>query len=331
MTQVFVELDHERPERLAPLHGEAVLFSSKAYDKTTGNEDAALFCELPGPVTVLAVADGVGGLPAGAEAAATAVGAVRRAIERAADRVADRAVHRGDYRSEGDTLRSAIFDAFEDANAKLLEKGVGAATTLVVVEVRDGLARAYHAGDSGALLVGQRGRVRFETIPHSPVGYGVAAGMLEPSQTHHHEERHLLSNCVGSRDMRVEVGAPVRMSARDTLLLATDGVLENVERRVLIDQIRSGPLIQAATDLQARLRLTMAGVDPKLPAHPDDATALLFRSAPDRIRGPVGIRLRAEPRERAARERTPREDGARESARESGRDGARDGARRGRR
>jgi serine/threonine protein phosphatase PrpC len=210
---------------------------------------------------------------------------------RAADRVADR----DSQREESDTLRSAIFDAFEDANAKLLEQGIGAGTTLVVVEVRDGTARAYHAGDSGALLVGQRGRVRFETIPHSPVGYGVAAGMLEPSETHHHDERHLLSNCVGSRDMRVEVGAPVPMAARDTLLLATDGVLENIERRNLIDQIRSGSLLQAATDLQARLRLTMAGVDPKLPAHPDDATALLFRTCADRLRGPVEIRLQADP------------------------------------
>jgi len=289
MTQVFLELDHERPERLSPERGEAVFFSSKAYDKTTSNEDAALFCELPGAVTVLAVADGVGGLPAGGEAAATAIGAVRRAVERAVERAADRVADR----EESDTLRSAIFDAFEDANAKLLGQGVGAATTLVVVEVRDGTARAYHAGDSGALLVGQRGRVRFETIPHSPVGYGVAAGMLEPSETHHHDERHLLSNCVGSRDMRVEVGAPVAMAARDTLLLATDGVLENIERKDLIAQIRSGPLLQVATDLQARLRLTMAGVDPKLPAHPDDATALLFRTCADRHRGPVGIRLQS--------------------------------------
>lgn len=308
MTQVFLELDHERPERLSPERGEAVLFSSKAYDKTTGNEDAALFCELPGAVTVLAVADGVGGLPAGAEAAATAIGAVRRAVERLverSDRVADRGperpADREADREAGSTLRSAIFDAFEDANARLLEQGVGAATTLVVVEVRRDTARAYHAGDSGALLVGQRGRVRFETIPHSPVGYGVAAGMLEPSETHHHDERHLLSNCVGSREMRVEIGAPVLMATRDTLLLATDGVLENIERRDLIDQIRIGPLLQAATNLQARLRLTMAGVDPKLPAHPDDATALLFRTAPERARGPVEIRLRAPAAERGAR------------------------------
>lgn len=268
MTQVFRELDHERPERLAPASGEAVLFSTKALDKTTGNEDAALFGELAGGVRVLAVADGMGGQPAGAEAAATAIEAVRRAVERASER------------AERDSLRSAIFDAFEDANARLLDQGVGAGTTLVVVEVRDGAARAYHAGDSGALLVGQRGRVRLQTIPHSPVGYGVAAGMLEPDDTHHHDERHLLSNCVGSRDMRVEIGAPVRMAARDTLLLATDGVLENIERRELIEQIRSGPLLRAATELQARLRRTMAGEDPRLPAHPDDATALLFRLQP---------------------------------------------------
>ncbi|MEZ4332477.1 MAG: protein phosphatase 2C domain-containing protein [Myxococcota bacterium] len=278
MTQVFLELDHEHPERLAPTSGEAVLFSTKALDKSTPNEDAALFGELAGGVRLLAVADGIGGQPAGAEAAATAVAAVRRAVERSGER------------PDRDRLRSAIFDAFEDANERLLDQGVGAGTTLVVVEVRDGAARAYHAGDSGALLVGQRGRVRLQTIPHSPVGYGVAAGMLEPDDTHHHDERHLLSNCVGSRDMRVEIGAPVRMAARDTLLLATDGVLENIERRDLIDQIRSGPLLRAATSLQARLRRTMAGGDPKLPAHPDDATALLFRLVADRARprGPKG-------------------------------------------
>ena len=56
MTQVFLELDHERPARLSPERGEAVFFSSKAYDKSTGNEDAALFCELPGAVTVLEAA-----------------------------------------------------------------------------------------------------------------------------------------------------------------------------------------------------------------------------------------------------------------------------------
>ena len=75
------------------------------------------------------------------------------------------------------------------------------------LEVR--LARA-----DGSMLVGHlvehRGRIGFETMHHSPVGYGVAAGVLEHDDVHHHEERHLLLNCVGSREMRVEIGALIR-------------------------------------------------------------------------------------------------------------------------
>jgi serine/threonine protein phosphatase PrpC len=304
MTQVFLELDHERPERLSPERGEAVLFSSKAYDKTTGNEDAALFCELPGAVTVLAVADGVGGLPAGAEAAATAIGAVRRAVERTverSDRVADRSVDREPIARPGARCARPSSTPSRTPTRGCSSRASARRRPSSSSRSAETSRAPITPATPGRCSSASAGRVRFETIPHSPVGYGVAAGMLEPSQTHHHDERHLLSNCVGSREMRVEIGAPVTMAARDTLLLATDGVLENIERRNLIDQIRIGSLLQAATDLQARLRLTMAGVDPKLPAHPDDATALLFRTAADRLRGPVGIRLKASSGERGAR------------------------------
>ena len=46
--------------------GEAVVFSRPAPDKTSGNEDAAAVFELQGGAVVLAVADGLGGGPAGA-------------------------------------------------------------------------------------------------------------------------------------------------------------------------------------------------------------------------------------------------------------------------
>ena len=52
--------------------GEAVVFSRPAPDKTSGNEDAAAVFELQGGAVVLAVADGLGGGPAGAQAASIA-------------------------------------------------------------------------------------------------------------------------------------------------------------------------------------------------------------------------------------------------------------------
>jgi serine/threonine protein phosphatase PrpC len=260
--QIFLGADLARASRIEVRSGVAVVFSWPAPGKITGNEDAAGFWELEEDTCVLAVADGLGGCPGGAEAAAVSIRSIRDAI-------------RG--QDNTDSLRTGILDGFEEANRSVLAQGIGAGTTLVVCEVRMGVVRAYHAGDSGALLVGQRGRIRCETIHHSPVGYGVASGLLDPADIHHHEERHLLSNCVGSRQMRVEVGAPARMAARDTLLLATDGVLDNVRKQELIDTIRIGPLLRAACRLGERVTSAMAGEDAELPAHPDDATALLFR------------------------------------------------------
>lgn len=242
---------------------EAVLFSVPAEDDGSINEDAAGVWPLPGGGFVAAVADGMGGGPAGEDASATALGAVDRAVERAG--------------ATADALRAALVDAFEQANAALLEQGIGAGTTLVVVAVVDGQARAFHAGDSGALLVGQRGRVKLETVHHSPAGYAVASGLMERDALHTYAERHVLSNCVGSPDMRIEIGPPVPMAARDTLLLASDGVLDNVRHDALVEAMRKGPLGAAAIRIRDDARAAMRGEDPELPARPDDTTAVLLR------------------------------------------------------
>lgn len=261
-SEIFTNCNLDAPFELGFNHGSAVFFSRPASDKTSGNEDAAGAWELDATTHVLALADGMGGCPGGADAAATAIEALARSIGQL---------------ETNHSLRSAIVDAFEDANARLLAQGIGSGTTLVVVEVCGELARAYHAGDSAAILIGQRGRTRFETISHSPVGYAVASGLLEQDEMHHHDERHLLFNCIGMREMRVEIGPPTRMAVRDTLLLGSDGVLDNIQRSDLIDLIRVGPLLAAAGRLQACVAATMNGADPVLPAHPDDASTLLFR------------------------------------------------------
>ena len=262
--RIFTGADQARPSSIETRSGLALFFSRAAPGKTSGNEDGIGFWELAEGICVLAVADGLGGYAGGAEAASTALQAVGDAIR---------------AQTGLEPLRSAILDGFEEANRAVLAQGIGSGTTLVVTEVCRGVVRNYHAGDSGALLVGQRGKIRCETIPHSPVGYGIASGLLDPSEGHHHEERHLLSNCIGSREMRVEIGPPAQMATRDSLLLATDGVLDNIRKQELIDTIRIGTPLDAATRLLDRVAVAMNGEDPELPAHPDDATALLFRRA----------------------------------------------------
>ncbi len=241
---------------------EVCAFSRASPDHADRNEDAAGVWLRDRGDAVLAVADGLGGLPRGADAAGAAIEALGGELART---------------QSGDGVRPAILDGFERANDTLLSEIPGAGTTLVAAELSEGRVRTYNVGDSAALVVGQRGRVKVETIAHSPVGYGVAAGMIDPDSAMEHEDRHYLSNHLGDRGMHVEVGTARPFSPRDTLLLATDGLLDNVAWSEMIDVVRCGPLEEAARALVELCTTRMAGRDPAVTGKPDDVTFLLLR------------------------------------------------------
>ncbi len=261
MRQILLARDDHRPQALSGETVDFAFFSQASAGTAARNEDGAAIWELKSGQVLVAVADGMGGHPGGGDAAATAIEALDREVTAARAR----------------PLRGAIMDAFERANRGLLEQGRGSGTTLVVVEIDAGTVRSYHAGDSRALLVGSRGRVKLETLEHSPTGYAVASGWLDRDDSLVHDDRSYLSNCVGASDMRIDVGPSIRMAPRDTLLVASDGVLDNIRHQTVIDSIRSGSLLDAAESLRMQARSAMSGDDPDLPAHPDDATAVLVR------------------------------------------------------
>jgi serine/threonine protein phosphatase PrpC len=152
------------------------------------------------------------------------------------------------------------------------------------VEIEDGRLRSYHVGDSEILLVGQRGKLKLATLSHAPVAYAVEAGLLEARDALHHEDRHLISNAVGSADMRIEVGPSTSLGSRDTLLLASDGLVDNLHREEIVALVRSGSLADAGRLLAARARERMEGGKPGTPCKPDDLTFLLFRRTGHRTR-----------------------------------------------
>ena len=83
--------------------------------------------------------------------------------------------------------------------------------------------------------------------------------------------------------MRVDIGAPVKLNPRDTVMVASDGLTDNVHFDEIIDCIRKGPLTDAvdrAVDLAAhRMHAEQNG----LPSKPDDLSLILFRKlAPGR-------------------------------------------------
>ncbi len=132
-------------------------------------------------------------------------------------------------------------------------------------------------GDSGILITGGRGKVKLQTMSHSPVGYGVEAGLIDDSQALHHEDRHIVSNVIGAEDMRIDIGTPRKFCARDTVLIASDGVFDNFYLHELVECIRKGPLAETATALRDALRQRMVGDLKGLPSKPDDTTFIIFR------------------------------------------------------
>jgi serine/threonine protein phosphatase PrpC len=245
--------------------GEVAVFSARNPSRETPNEDTAGVIAMAEDCAVLAVADGLGGAPAGQQASAVAVTCLVEAVRHAM--------------REGHGARAAILNGFEAANEKVLGLGVGAATTLTVAEVSGRAVRAYHVGDSLVLVTGQRGKAKLQTIPHSPVGYGVESGLLDERDAMHHDERHVISNAIGSSDMRIDVGLPVELARRDTLLLASDGLTDNLHTEEIVAAVRTGPLGRTTRRLAEQALRRMEGGVQDEPSKPDDLTFVIFRLA----------------------------------------------------
>lgn len=261
--QLFLgEAEHARADVSFAL-GDVCVRSLRSPDKESHNEDSAAVIELRDESLVLAVADGVGGSPGGREASNAAVETLARTL-RALPADAQ--------------LRPAILDAVEEANRTVLGWARGSATTLAVAQLEGSRLRSYHVGDSELLAVGQRGRIKHRVVPHSPTGFAVEAGLLDADEAVQHEERHVLFNVIGAANMRVEVGPALDLAARDTVLLATDGLFDNLFVDEIVEAVRSGPLPAAADRLVERARARMQGSGkPDQPCKPDDLTIVLFR------------------------------------------------------
>jgi serine/threonine protein phosphatase PrpC len=212
---------------------------------------------------VLAVADGVGGSRGGGQASSLAVKSLCDAIDNAVN--------------EERELRWGILNGFETANRSIIDMAIGAATTLAAVEVDGNCIRPYHVGDSTIIVVGQRGKIKTKTVDHSPVGYAVEGGFLDANAAMNHEDRHLVSNFIGSADMHIEIGSVVKLAKHDTVLLASDGLSDNLSTDEIVELIRKGPLDASLAALSQRATKRMLHPNGGSPSKPDDLTFVLFR------------------------------------------------------
>jgi serine/threonine protein phosphatase PrpC len=261
--RTYLDADMLEPDVFELAGGSAAVFSSRRPEKTTANEDAAAVISTGEDSAVLVVADGCGGMACGEQAARIALECLTASITAAIG-------------TEGPGLRAGILDGVEAANRQILDLKNGAGATLAVVQLENGEARPYHVGDAQILMVGGRGRMKLLTTAHSPVGYAVAAEMLEEHEAMDHDDRHLVSNYLGSEGMHVEMGSSRKVSTRDGLLVASDGVLDNLKLDEIVGILKSGTAPMAAAKIAALASQRMREPQDGQPHKPDDLTLIVF-------------------------------------------------------
>lgn len=215
-------------------HSGADVFGITSRGGREENEDAFIVLELAG-AHLLAVADGLGGCPAGEVASRIAVETVGEEVRR------NYSPETGDGSLPG-LLKGAFIAADEAIRAEAVGERAGMATTLVAALVRGDLAVIAHTGDSRAYVLD--GGIRFRTRDHSPVQRMVDSGVLDERRARHHPLSNIVEHALGI-DMKVDLET-VRIGKGETLLLSTDGLHDYVEEEVFVRCVRRRGAEEAA-------------------------------------------------------------------------------------
>lgn len=239
--------------RLVELAGSRASILSRPAEEEGTNEDALLVQETPRGV-FLGVADGVGGMPHGERASRLALEAFSRSV-----------AHE-DWPVRG----------MDAAQASVRRLG-GACTTVVAAEVVRDRVRFVHCGDAAGMVIGARGHLRLETVPHSPTGFAIAGGLMDEDEARASESRHLVNNLLGTRPLRYEITGPTKLMKRDTVLLASDGLFDNLSFGEIVERVRLRPIERAMKALTELCRERMESGDEG--TKPDDLTIVLWRRA----------------------------------------------------
>lgn len=189
------------------------------------NEDTC-YASVPGAHdrgTLLAIADGVGGMPGGRETSLCAVEALAKT-------------------SFADEPQNAMREAFVAAGAAVRWARAsstwlsGASTTLVAAFLRDGHACIANLGDSRAYLV-RNDQVTLVTHDRSYVRALFDAGELSVEAVGTHRLRNVITRVVGDNN-----GVPdifeVGLDPGDVLILCSDGLWAGLSERGLADLVR---------------------------------------------------------------------------------------------
>jgi protein phosphatase len=205
---------------------------------------------MDGETYLLAVADGVGGGPAGKLASEQTLLVLKQFLstQPLTDPVA--ALHEGIQQANDAVLKLASED----------EARTGMASTLVTALVQDGHVWLANVGDSRAYLI-KDGAAQRLTRDHSWVAEEVEAGRMTDEQAASDPRRNLITRAIGTEaGLEPDLYEPFALEDAEILLLCSDG-LYGLVSDAEIAAICVGKSLEEAADVMVALANERGGPD----------------------------------------------------------------------
>jgi len=169
------------------------------------------------------VSDGMGGMASGETASAMVAECVSQLLRKRLGKA------RGENAVK-DAVRRTLIEVSEKIKKEGMENPVnyGMGATAVIAVVKEGALTIGHVGDSRAYLL--RGpRLELLTRDHSKAQELINEGKLDPAFVRGHPGRFQLTQCMGMGGVPEPGLLTVKLTERDRVLLATDGVSDMLE------------------------------------------------------------------------------------------------------
>ncbi|MBP9721525.1 MAG: protein phosphatase 2C domain-containing protein [Gammaproteobacteria bacterium] len=244
---VVVETSMNSLESVSIGNYEIIYYTQKLESKNI-NEDGLLVMPISHGV-VLAVADGVGG----SEESYRAVKCVLNNLSDFYTKLSDKSIN-------ALLLVQETKYKLQEINSKILNLSNTPQTTLSLAVMISKKIYIFQVGDSGILLAGLKGKLKFLTPFQSEVGELVQQGKITPELALSHPRLNIVNNVLGYDKNKFYVssflpheisstGTGGKFAKYDTMLLATDGLFDNYTPKELVKVIRKGQMSDIANYL----------------------------------------------------------------------------------
>lgn len=211
-----------------------------------GNEDACevrWFSHPSGTILLLAVADGLGGHPAGEVASSLAVRTLGDIVCNRLPQIRE---------PDGESLETLMELAFRETNRRVIaisrqeERWEGMGTTLVAALITgQDLCIIGNIGDSRAYRIGET--LERLTRDHSQVQELVDQGFLSQTEAERHPQRNIVTRIIGRAGDQADISSCSLGNSR--ILLCSDGLMDGLTEQEIFAVAAGGSIPDVCTEL----------------------------------------------------------------------------------